>query len=307
MAPRTSKTIKKRSKNGNKKTKKNRCKKNSTRKIIVKQILSDEEVKNLEGTKLPKGYYKKVIKNEDVDVYTEDGKMLLKFRKGVLSQKNIDNAYDAMIEHARQITTTRGVTGGDTGKAKLVSNNAQIMSNIIGYFDTLSIQLKYIFRLAGMEKPICRQTSFTGQMPDKWEKVKPLISEIDKQYKCLFPKEHKIQKEAAQKTKYVIDDTAFSTVTTNLNLQTACHYDKGDWEKGFGNLVVIERGSYKGGYIGFPKYGVAVDIRNGDFLGMDVHELHGNEPLECKTDKCERLSLVSYLREGIYRKCQVLI
>ena len=39
---------------------------------------------------------------------------------------------------------------------------------------------------------------------------------------------------------------------------------------------------------------------------MDVHELHGNEPIECKTEKCERLSLVSYLREGIYRKCQGL-
>ena len=57
------------------------------RKIIVKQILSDDEVKNLEGTKLPKGYYKNIIKNEDVDVYTEDGKMLLKFRKGYYHKK----------------------------------------------------------------------------------------------------------------------------------------------------------------------------------------------------------------------------
>jgi hypothetical protein len=47
-----------------------------------------------------------------------------------------------------------------------------------------------------------------------------------------------------------------------------------------------------------------VDIRTGDFLGMDVHQIHGNEPIELNDDKSERLSLVSYLRQGIYEKCQ---
>ena len=39
------------------------------RKITVKKILSDEETKALEGQRLPKGYYKTVIKDEDVDEY----------------------------------------------------------------------------------------------------------------------------------------------------------------------------------------------------------------------------------------------
>jgi len=278
----------------------------SVKKIILKKQLSDEETNKLEGTKLPKGYFKKIIKNQNVDVYTNEGKLLLKFRKNVLPVKHIDNAYDGMIKHARQKTHTRGVTSGDTGKAKLVQNNIPIMSNILGYFDTLDLGYKRIFRDAGMKKPICRETAFTGRKPEKWAMVKPLIKDIDIQYKKLFPKEHKQQKKAAQSTKYVIDNTAFTTITTNLNLQTACHRDKGDWKEGFGNLVVIERGKYKGGYTGFPQYGIAVDVRTGDFLGMDVHELHGNEPIECITKDCERLSLVSYLREGIVNKCQGL-
>ena len=32
----------------------------------------------------------------------------------------------------------------------------------------------------------------------------------------------------------------------------------------------LEEGKYKGGYTGFPQYGVCVDVRHGDFLGMDV-------------------------------------
>lgn len=288
----------------NKKIKNNKT--NKIKKIIVKKILSDEETAKLEGTKLPKGYFKKVIKNENADIYKEDGTLLLKFRKNVLPIQHIEDAYNAMILHARNKTTTRGVAGGDTGKKKLVINNAKIMSNIMGYFDTLSLQQKWIFKTAGIEKPICRETSFTGRKPEKWQKVIPLIKDIDRQYKKLCLKEHIKQKKAAQSTNYVIDDTAFSTITTNLNLQTACHFDKGDWSDGFGNLVVIEKRKYKGGYTGFPQYGVAVDVRNGDFLCMDVHELHGNEPIECIIDECERLSIVSYLREGIVKKCKGL-
>jgi hypothetical protein len=271
----------------------------------VKKILTDEETKEMEGKTLSKGYYKKVF-TTDVDVLDEDGKYILRFRKNVLPKKNIDAAYDAMIDHARKTTTTRGMTSGETGHKKLVQFNKPIASNIIGYFDTLSLKQKAYFRDAGFfkQKPICRQTAFTMNHPLKWERIIPLIKDIDTQYKKLFPTHHKIQHKEAQTTGFVIDDTAFSTITTNLNLQTACHYDKGDFSRGFGNLVVIERGKYDGGFTGFPQYGIAVDVRTGDFLGMDVHRLHGNEPINPQTEDAERLSLVSYLREGIPIKCR---
>ena len=276
--------------------------------IIVKKILTDDETKKLEGTILPKGYYKKIC-NKDIDIKDEDGNYILRFRKNVIPLKNILKCYDSIIKHARiKTTTTRGMAGGirDKLKASTILNNNKISSNIIGYFDTLSVRQKWIFRDAGMykEKPICRQTRFTMQNPLKWKKIIPLIKDIDKQYKKLFPIHHTIQYEANQSTKFKIDNTAFSTITTNLNLQTACHYDKGDFNKGFGNLIVIEKGDYKGGYTGFPQYGIGVDVRTGDFLGMDVHLLHGNEPIELITDGAERLSLVSYLRQGIYDKCK---
>ena len=154
-----------------------------------------------------------------------------------------------------------------------------------------------------MKIPPARHTKFLEDHPDKWQKIIPLIKDIDKQYKLLFPEHYKKQRAMADKTKYKIPGTSFTTVTTNVNLQTGVHTDKGDYEKGFGNLVVIESGKkYKGGFTGMPQYGVAADVRTGDFLGMDVHQLHGNEPLDGPEGEYERLSLVCYLRERIVEK-----
>ena len=95
---------------------------------------------------------------------------------------------------------------------------------------------------------------------------------IDKQFKRLIPKNHKIQYDRAHETDYVIGNTAFSTVTINHNWRTALHQDAGDLKEGFGNLVILQEGDYDGGYLGFPQFKVAVDPY-GDFLAMDVH--HG--------------------------------
>ena len=179
------------------------------------------------------------------------------------------------------------------------------MSNILGYFDKWSISQKATFKNSGIRYPgPCRLCTYNVKFPEKWAKVVPLIKEIDEQYQKLCPKEHEDQLKAARSTPFHIRGTAFSTVTTNLNFRTAAHTDSGDWPTGFGNLVVIERGSpYKGAYTGFPQYGVAVDCRTGDFLAMDVHQIHGNSPMEPEDDTSQRLSLVNYLREGIIKKC----
>lgn len=275
--------------------------------IKVKKILNQDQLIKLVGEHLPKGYFKKVL-SENVDVIDENGNYLLRFRKNVLPKHNIDKAYNAMIKHANKISTARGITGGnlENNKPKLTGYNNPVKSNIIGYFDTLTPSIKKIFNDANIphKMPICRATAFTMYEREKWKDIIPLIKDIDNQYKKLFPKEHKKQHKANQTTQFKIDNTAFSTITLNLNLQTACHYDKGDFQEGFGNLIVLEKGKYKGGYTGFPEYGIAVDVREGDFLGMNVHKLHGNEPMTYLTKDAQRLSLVSYLRENIPKKCQ---
>jgi hypothetical protein len=269
--------------------------------IVVEKQLTNEEVKKLEGIRLPKGFFKILIQ-EDTDLYNTDGMLLARFRKNVLSGVKIDLAYENLIHFAKKKTTTRGNASGNPDKPKITGKNDKIMSNIMGYFDTTAVSQKSILKKAGMPIPKCRETSFTGKFPDKWKNVIPLIDEIDAQYKLLCPQQHAKQYEQTKKTKFQIENTAFTTITTNVNLQTGIHTDKGDYKEGFGNLIVIERGTYSGGYTGFPQYGVAIDVRQGDFLAMDVHQFHGNEPIE-SDGEFERLSIVSYMREGIVRKC----
>lgn len=270
----------------------------------VRQILSDVETSALKGKFLEEKHFPVILK-EDADVVDEEGNYLVRFRKGVLPKEHVDATYDALKEFMKKTTTDRGTASGSE-KGLGTGQKKPVMSNIIGYFDKWSISQKATFKRSGIKAPgPCRLCAFNTKFPEKWKRITPLIADIDAQYKALCPKEHADQLKAAKSTPYHIKGTAFSTVTTNLNFRTACHTDSGDWPSGFGNLVVIEKGApYEGNYTGFPQYGCAVDCRNGDFLAMDVHQVHGNTPMKPKDETSQRLSLVSYLREGIVHKCK---
>lgn len=265
----------------------------------VEKMLTDTETQEKLSKFLEEDDFPTVIK-EDADVYNTDGDLLLRFRKNVLDEKIIDTAYEAMKDFIKNVTTDRGVASGSE-KGLETGGKKPVMSNIMGYFDKWSISQRATFKRTGVKSPgPCRLCSFNAKNPEKWKQVVPLIQEIDAQYRKLCPKEYTSQRKAAKSTPFHVKGTAFSTLTTNLNFRTAVHTDKGDWPTGFGNLVVIERGSkYEGSYTGFPQYGVAVDCRNGDFLAMDVHQPHGNTPLIKKDETSQRISLVSYLRERI--------
>lgn len=244
----------------------------------------------------------KFIIDHNADVYTTEGKLLLRFRKNVLPQKNVDQFYENVIAFAKQKTSTRGTTSGS--EIKDPSFNPPIMSNILGYFDKWTIGQKHIFKTLGIPPPFkVRVSSFTSTYPDKWQAALPLIQDIDKMYKKLNPVQHKKQLAMAEETAYRVPGTSFTTITTNVNFQTAFHTDSGDYRDGFGNLVVIEKGAkYKGGYTVFPQYGIGVDVRTGDFLAMDVHQVHGNTKIRPLGKDAIRMSIVCYLREEVYNK-----
>src|SRR5207244_351104 len=122
-------------------------------------------------------------------------------------------------------------------------------------------------------------------------------------YQDLEPSRYAEQKQLADLTpNYVIDSTAFSTVTVNYNWRTATHIDSGDYHNGLSVITVAEEGQYDGGFLMYPQYGVCVDIRQGDFLLKDPHQYHCNTPIVPKTDEYTRLSMVFYYRENI-QKC----
>jgi len=317
------------------------------KKIIVKKIISDENIKNKEGEYFPESFYNKkdrYIIDYDCDVYTNSGKLLLKFRKNVIPPKYTDIALKAYLEASKKKHENRGAAAGELDRNKLANyigtfvNKSKFRtgfyssvsgkkskqatsnlskSNIIGFFDVPDRNLK------GKGAP-CRLTAFNRDNPELWKTGLPFIKKCNEQFKKLIPTNYKIQYDRAQQTpNFVIPGTAFSTITINYSWRTALHQDKGDLKEGFGNLIVIEdpnnKNTYNGSYIGFPQYGVCVDVRTGDFLAMDVHEWHCNTEFKKKTNKIfkdgfkdidiknnwhfNRLSMVMYLREKMI-KCK---
>lgn len=239
------------------------------------------------------------IIDHDADVYTSEGKLLLRFRKSALSDKHINDFYDNIIAFAKNTTSNRGNATGS--KKRNINNNPKVMSNIFGYFDRWAPAQKVIFRKLGKKPEVSvRECRFNQDHPEKYKKTIPLIQDIDALYAKLTPDQYKLQRKKANETHFKIPNTSFTTVTTNVNYQTATHTDKGDDDEGFGNLAVIEHGKYTGGETCFPQYGLGVDVRTGDILFMDVHQPHSNLPIVKKEEDTIRLSIVCYLRKKVW-------
>jgi hypothetical protein len=267
---------------------------------IVEKDFDNNQLQKILNTKLKPSDISFII-NEDADVYTKEGKLLLKFRKNVLDKKYIDLFYDNVIKFAELKSNNRGNALGS--KKRNVYENEKIKSNIIGFFDTLSIQQKFLLKQQKNKNIISvRPTRFNVDFPEKYEKLLPLVQQIDEYYKKLTPEHYEKQRKKANQTHFKIKNTSFTTITTNVNFQTTIHTDKGDDDEGFGNLSVIEKGKYTGGETCFPQYGIGVNVRLGDILFMDVHEAHGNLPIITENDDAKRLSIVCYLRKKIWEK-----
>jgi len=310
------------------------------KKIIVKKKMTDKEISEREGEYFDEDHYD-IIVNSNTDVYTETGELLLKFRKKVLSNSLGSTAAKLLRKAARKTHENRGASAGELDRNKMSNYIGEFInkgkfrtkfkssktgilskqatsnlspSNIIGFFDKPDRNLK------GKGAP-CRLTAFNRDNPEVWKQLLPFIKLCDTQFNELIPDRYKIQHERAQEIpNFAIGDTSFSTVTINYSWRTALHRDIGDLVEGFGNLIVLKdplnQNDYDGCYTGFPQYGIAVNVKHGDFLAMNVHEWHCNTEFKPLSDKIEgkwsdrektnnwyfnRLSMVCYLREKMLR------
>jgi hypothetical protein len=263
--------------------------------------ISNEKMEKLSNTYVKRSQISLIIDN-DADVYNADGtKLLIRFRKNKLSDKKIKDFYDNVIKFAVGRTYNRGSISGSTRKN--VRENPGIMTNILGYIDGFSPNQKKTITTKNIRSLLdVRETRFTMTYPENFKKSIPFIQEIDKYYKKYIPKCYAKQRKKANQTPFKIPNTAFTTITTNVNLQTTIHRDRGDDIDGFGNLSVIENGKYTGGETCLPQYGVGVDVRTGDILFMNVHEWHGNLPIKLEASNTKRLSIVCYLRTNLWNK-----
>ena len=224
-------------------------------------------------------------------------KLTLEELQTILKEMNVKFKDDTLNDKTKLIFFIIDKKGG---VSRMKVNN-QVASNPIGFYEAS----KNFCKLP------CRLTHFTRTNYEKYNQGLPFIQKIDQMFQKLIPDAHQKQLNQANKKSHLkIPNTSFSTITINRNFRTALHRDAGDYKDGFGNLTVIQRGKYQGGYTVFPQFGIGVDVRNGDFLAMDVHQWHSNTPIyETKEDKEYNESLEPAFKDnpdvgtvGIYNK-----
>lgn len=166
---------------------------------------------------------------------------------------------------------------------------ATVNSGIAGWFDRYP------------RIPYGRATSYTQNNPDKFKMAFPFLQSLARGFEELLPIRYNNQLEAARKIdpRLCVPGTPFTTITVNKTFRTACHRDAGDLSSGLSNLLVLSNnGNYSGGYLVFPEVRIAVNVRPGDLLLVNNHEIiHGNTPIVLNDEEAERISLVCYFRE----------
>ena len=251
-----------------------------------------------------------------------EDRLLLSFRKGVipshLCRVAADNLRDAAskgdnrglaagkIDPSKVRGAAKGkivMMGGSGTRARYLLEDGTVSKVDIANFSNSGVAG---FFNAEERHPFCRQTGYTKANPGRTENAIPYIEAMDKCFQAQAPIRWEAQKtfvDGISKNGWTMGDTVFTTITVNRNWRTACHKDGGDFPQGFGNLTVLEGDTYTGGYTGLPKFRVAVDVREGDFLAMDVHQWHCNTPIEAVGEDYERISVVCYARVRM-KNCQ---
>ena len=150
--------------------------------------------------------------------------------------------------------------------------------------------------------PYGRATSYTEKHPELFAKSYPFLQSLDRGFRELLPWRWGNQRREADKLdpRFLVPGTVFTTLTVNKSFRTACHRDAGDLNEGLSNLLVLGDGEYTGGYLVFPEYRIAVNVRPGDLLLVNNHEIiHGNTEIKLNHENAERISLVCYFREAM--------
>ena len=288
-----------------------------------------------------------IIFKEDVDVYgpadaldmfsmesNYEDRLIVSFRKGVLSEKVSKVAYEN-LKGAADVTDNRGTASGPVnpnnmpafmfkhgnlvfkgenknrafyrladGSVSTISRANYVNSGQCGYFGP---NMRFPFaRPAGLSKrnteAVVNATPYFERVSEEFHKLAPTVWQ--RQYDFLV--ENNLITNG-----WTLGDSVYTTITINKNFQTAAHQDAGDYSGGLGNITVLENPEkpFTGGYVCFPQWKCGVDLREGDILVFAIHQYHGNTEIlppkgvprlnEEGEETFERMSLVCYVRENM--------
>jgi hypothetical protein len=277
------------------------------------------------GRPASEDHFDNLIEADAEGIDAETGRVVFKLRKHVIPQHLIENVRDAYgdVDTLESPSVTRRAAAGLID----VSQFKKLRSDVVGIVPLTPTTGR--LQLADgriLKQPVSNPvhsylagfscTRFGGRnvigrltrrYPDRWFASIPYFQRVDRVLAREMPEIYvKHSHRCALHPLWRIPDTALSTVTINVNYESRYHYDVGDFREGYSTLSVAEIGRYAGGYLVFPAYRIAIDVRESDVLLCQSHiDMHGNTPMLKRTRTAKRVSFVTYLKhklaEGVNR------
>ena len=282
-----------------------------------------------------KEHYDKII-NESCYGYYENGDILFCFIKGAITEENRQKYKKIIKSCCKQKTKNRGASAGPvdlryfpkkavelcnkhgepykdgkdrysvfykdaTGKVVNRCQSNMVRSGVAGYFDAV----------AGLP---CRKVGWSNKNPLKHDSLIELAKEIEGNHNVYCNNSYNYHRKKADEVpeNLLFKDTIYSTMTLNYDFRTASHRDKGDLEGGLSTLTIFEDipNNYEGFYTGLPEFKIAFDVRDGDTLIFNAHEIHANTDFKVLSEKLKRddltdnnfagrMSVVCYMRNKL--------
>ena len=142
-------------------------------------------------------------------------------------------------------------------------------------------------------------SGWTKDNPEKWEIIKDISKYDEAAFKKVDPKRFLAQKHFAET--HISKNHRVGIMTTlsmnrysDLGLGSkgmSAHVDSGDTEAGMTTMCHFRVGVYKGAYLTFPRYKIAIDAPHNSVIIADSLELHGVTSI---SGKGTRYSCVAY-------------
>jgi hypothetical protein len=283
--------------------------------LTTDDVRPAEEVEALQGTFLDESSYRHILRNETGVVLKPDGTPLVIYVRDAIPRSLCAAAFEVFKKVSYEGGgTNRGMAAGliQDGDERIDGDGAEVRGvrynprKLDGTLSATSRSASVPTAIVGFygrypRIPYCRQTAFTMNNPELWQRCLPYVAKVSDLFRQYAPRHFAAQKAFtdACHPDFIIPDTVYSTITLNRNWRTAVHTDKGDYRSGLGCMSVLEGGHYDGGELVFPRFNTAVDMRTGGVCFADVHELHGNVDIRGAAGMHLRISAVFYCRENV--------
>lgn len=154
-----------------------------------------------------------------------------------------------------------------------------------------------------IRKNWCSSVLLAREQPKEHAIVCQFATVLADYYKTYAPEIYQSHLEIVKKVipQWKIKDSPFTSGIINKNNPLKYHFDKGNFNQVYSNMVGFKKG-VEGGHLAMPEYDIALAIADGSITFFDGQSiLHGVTPIEYTREDAYRFTIVYYSLKGMWK------